>query len=51
MASRLVEAEWNILDVMAQGDWRDPKSVKRYYSAKGLISGPSLPACRRGGQM
>jgi integrase len=35
LASRLVEAGWQVVDVMAQGDWRDPKSLKRYYGARG----------------
>ncbi len=35
LASRLVEAGWEIVDVMAQGDWRDPKSLRRYYGARG----------------
>lgn len=42
MASRLVEAGWEMLDVMRQGDWRDPKSVARYYTARGAHLGEKL---------
>jgi integrase len=42
LASRLVEAGWGILDIMSQGDWRDPKSVARYYTAKGEHLGKKL---------
>ncbi|WP_224705110.1 tyrosine-type recombinase/integrase [Devosia aquimaris] len=42
LASRLVEAGWDMLDVMRQGDWRDPKSVARYYNAKGSHLGAKL---------
>ena len=42
LAARLVEAGWDMLDVMRQGDWRDPKSVARYYSAKGEHLGRKL---------
>jgi integrase len=42
LASRLVEAGWEIVDVMAQGDWRDPKSLKRYYNAQGKHLGSKL---------
>jgi integrase len=41
-AARLVEADWGILDLMRQGDWRDPKSVKRYYAARGEHLGKKL---------
>lgn len=41
-ATRLVEAGWGILDVMAQLDWRDMKSAKRYYSARGAHLGSKL---------
>lgn len=42
MASTLVEAGWEMLDVMRQGDWRDPKSVSRYYAARGAHLGAKL---------
>ncbi len=42
LASRLVEAGWEMVDVMAQGDWRDPKSLKRYYNARGSHLGAKL---------
>jgi integrase len=42
LASRLVEAGWEMLDVMRQGDWRDPKSLSRYYNAKGEHLGAKL---------
>ena len=41
-ATKLVEAGWGILDVMAQLDWRDMKSAKRYYSARGAHLGSKL---------
>lgn len=47
LASRLVENGWGLLDVMAQGDWRDPKSVKRYYTARGSHLGAKLAGLRR----
>jgi len=42
MASHLVESGWEMLDVMRQGDWRDPKSVARYYNARGEHLGQKL---------
>lgn len=51
MASTLVEAGWGMLELMAQGDWRDPKSVKRYFTADGEKLGAKLamlPARGRG---
>jgi len=42
LASRLVEAGWDMLDVMRQGDWRDPKSLSRYYNARGAHLGEKL---------
>lgn len=42
MASTLVEAGWGMLEVMAQGDWRDPKSVWRYFTADGQKLGAKL---------
>lgn len=50
MASTLSEAGWEMLDVMKQGDWRDPKSLARYYNARGQHLGAKLaelPARRR----
>ena len=41
-ASAATEGGWGILDLMAQGDWRDPKSVKRYYTARGASLGERL---------
>jgi integrase len=41
-ASAKTESGWGILDVMAQGDWRDPKSVKRYFNARGARLGEKL---------
>jgi integrase len=42
LASRLVEADWQILDLMRQCDWRDPKSASRYYNARGSHLGEKL---------
>jgi integrase len=42
LASRLVEAGWEMLDVMRHGDWRDPKSLSRYYNARGTHLGEKL---------
>ena len=42
LASRLVEAGWELLPVMKQGDWRDPKSLARYFNAKGEHLGAKL---------
>jgi integrase len=50
MAGELVEAGWSILDVMAQGDWRDPKSVARYYTARGAHLGAKLAEKSRKGR-
>lgn len=47
LASRLVEAEWEMLDVMRQGDWRDPKSLARYYTARGAHLGAKLAQLRK----
>jgi integrase len=51
MAGELVEAGWSILDVMAQGDWRDPKSVARYYTARGAHLGAKLAEKSRKGRL
>jgi len=41
-ASAMTESGWGILELMAQGDWRDPKSVKRYFNARGARLGEKL---------
>lgn len=35
LASSLTEAGWSPIEVMAQGGWRDPKSMKRYTNLSG----------------
>jgi integrase len=35
LASSLTEAGWSPVEVMAQGGWRDPKSMKRYTNLTG----------------
>lgn len=35
LASSLTEAGWSPVEVMAQGGWRDPKSMKRYTNLSG----------------
>lgn len=42
LASRLIEGGWELLPVMAQGDWRDPKSLARYFNARGEHLGAKL---------
>lgn len=42
LASRLQEAGWGLIDIMAQGDWRDPKSVARYVNLRGNHLGTKL---------
>lgn len=42
MASRLAEAGWGMLEIMAQGDWRDGRSVWRYVKANGQALGAKL---------
>jgi integrase len=41
-ASAKIEAGWGLLDLMAQGDWRDPKSLKRYFNPSGSHLGEML---------
>lgn len=44
LASSLTEAGWSPVEVMAQGGWRDPKSMKRYTN----LTGKHLAARFRG---
>ena len=47
LASRLAEAGWEMLDLMKQGDWKDPKSLARYYNPRGTYLGSKLAATPR----
>lgn len=42
LASRLQETGWGLIDIMAQGDWRDPNSVARYVNLRGSHLGAKL---------